>query len=98
MNRSAPVQPAPLEHKTLAPPRESTRSLLRELLVLSMPVLAEQVLHMLVGINDTYLANHLVRDTSKLAQQARLEAMQQMAAAAAAVGTISYILWLVGLI
>ena len=52
-----------------------------------MPVLAEQVLHMFVGLNDTYLANHVERSASA-----------KNAAAAAAVGTVSYILWFVGLI
>ena len=93
MDRTAAVQPVLIERTG-----ETTGSLLRELLLLAWPVLAEQVLHMFVGINDTYLANHLVRDTSKLSGTALTDARSQMAAAAAAVGTISYILWLVGLI
>lgn len=64
-------------------PSESDRLLLRELLVLAIPVLVEQLLHMLVGLNDTYLANHLPRDA---------------AAAGAAVGNISYFLWFFGLL
>jgi putative MATE family efflux protein len=57
--------------------------LLPELLALALPVWAEQALHMAVGINDTYLANHL-----------RSEA----ASAGAAVGTITYFLWFIGLL
>jgi putative MATE family efflux protein len=53
------------------------------LLALALPVWAEQALHMLVGLNDTYLANHLPRDA---------------ASAGAAVGTITYFLWLIGLL
>src|SRR6478736_6316187 len=54
---------------------------------LATPVFAEQVLHMLVGLNDTYLANHVEPGASP-----------RNAAAAAAVGTVSYVLWFVGLI
>lgn len=61
----------------------SNRTLLRVLLVLAGPVLVEHVLHMAVGLTDTYIANHLPRDK---------------AAATAAVGTITYFLWFIGLI
>src|SRR4051794_11010632 len=61
--------------------RES-KGLLKQLLMLSLPVLAEHVLHMAVGWNDTYLANHLPQDK---------------AAAGAAVGTIQYFFWFLGL-
>ena len=47
------------------------------------PVLVEQVLHMLVGLNDTYLANHLPEHAPD---------------AGAAVGTITYFLWFFGLL
>src|SRR5471032_3244423 len=57
--------------------------LLRDLLALALPVWAEQILHMLVGLNDTYLANHLPHDA---------------ASAGAAVGTITYFLWFIGLL
>ena len=74
----------PLDYAAQLPPREqSTASLLRQLGWLALPVLAEHLLHMFVGLNDTYLANHLSTDA---------------AAATAAVGTISYIIWFVGLI
>lgn len=62
--------------------RESNRDLLGQVLRLALPVLAEQILHMLVGLNDTYLANHLPRDAAD---------------AGAAVGTITYFLWFIGL-
>ena len=45
-------------------------------------MLAEHVLHIMVGLNDTYLANHLP---------------QNKAAATAAVGTVGYIFWFIGL-
>jgi len=53
-----------------------------QLLGLSMPVLAEHALHMVVGVNDTYLANHLGAESTD---------------AAAAVGTVTYFLWFLGL-
>ena len=52
-------------------------------MVLAAPVWVEQALHMAVGINDTYLANHLPNDA---------------ASAGAAVGTITYFLWFIGLL
>ena len=57
--------------------------LLRQLLLLAMPILAEQALHSVVGLTDVYLAGHLRRDA---------------VAATAAIGSIAYILWLLGLI
>jgi putative MATE family efflux protein len=60
-------------------------SLLKALLALALPVVAENMLHMMVGLTDVYLASHLPGE--KVA-----------AAATAAVGSISYILWLIGLI
>jgi putative MATE family efflux protein len=72
--------PAPTS--AVAPPT-ARRSLLRELLLLAGPVLAEHVLHIFVGVNDTYLANHLRAADS--------------AAATAAVGTVAYIFWFLGL-
>jgi putative MATE family efflux protein len=58
-------------------------SLLRQLLWLALPILAEQALHSVVGLTDVYLAGHLRRDA---------------VAATAAIGSIAYILWLLGLI
>src|SRR4051812_2567628 len=80
------------------PPRETNARLLRLLLVLALPVLAEHVLHMMVGLNDTYLANHVVKITPTMSAEQVTAAHDQMAAAAAAVGTVSYILWLMGLL
>ncbi len=57
--------------------------LLWQLLALSLPVLFENVLNMFVGLTDTFLAGHLKHDTT---------------AATAAVGTITYVLWLISLI
>jgi putative MATE family efflux protein len=72
--------------------------LFRQLVVLAMPVLAEQVLHMFVGLNDTWLANHVVRLPAHATVDAVNAAHSEMAAAAAAVGTVSYFLWFIGLI
>ncbi len=57
-------------------------SLLRQLLALALPVLAEHSLHIIVGMNDTFLANHLPTERAE---------------SAAAVGTIQYIFWFLGL-
>ncbi len=51
--------------------------------MLALPVMAEQVLNMIVGLTDTWLSNHLGGDP---------------AAPTAAVGTVGYVLWLIGLI
>src|SRR5947207_15804929 len=65
---------------------EANARLLRQLIWLSAPVLAENALHMFVGFNDTWLANHLP-DTPDLRP-----------AAASAVGTVMYLVWFIGLI
>jgi putative MATE family efflux protein len=62
--------------------RASNWTLLRYLFALSLPVLAEHVLHIAVGLNDTYLANHLPTNRAE---------------AAAAVGTVQYLFWFIGL-
>ncbi len=62
---------------------ESTGDLVRQLLALSLPIMVENMLHMAVGITDTYMANTLPENS---------------AAATAAIGTISYFIWFVGLI
>jgi putative MATE family efflux protein len=77
---TATASPAALE---LAPPRETNWAILRQVFVLSGPVWVEQVLHMLVGLNDTYLANHLP---------------EHAADAGAAVGTVTYFIWFIGLL
>jgi putative MATE family efflux protein len=61
---------------------EHEKGLFKQLLWLALPVLAEHVLHMAVGWNDTYLANHLPHEA---------------VAAGAAVGTVQYMLWFLGL-
>ncbi len=76
---------------------ETTAPILRPLVLLALPVLAEHALHILVGMTDTYLANNLV-DTRGLSGVALDAAHETNAAAGAAVGSITYILWFVGLI
>lgn len=78
VNGSAPVV---VEVGSLEVP--STGVVLRELLWLSLPIVAENLLHMTVGLTDVWLASHLPSEA---------------AAATAAVGSIGYILWLIGLI
>ena len=51
----------------------------------------EQLLHSVVGFTDTWLANHLV-------SAGAADADSINAAAGAAVGTVQYVLWLVGMI
>jgi putative MATE family efflux protein len=90
----------PLEY-SVAPPKtapSSTRGLFRELIWLALPVFAEQVLHMFVGVNDTWLANHVVRLPASASAQQIAHARSEMAAAAAAVGSVSYIMWFIGLV
>ena len=72
-------------------------AILRRLALLAIPVFAEHALHVLVGITDTYLANNLVA-TQGLTGGALDTARTTNAAAGAAVGSVSYILWFIGLI
>ncbi|HTL29156.1 MAG TPA: MATE family efflux transporter [Tepidisphaeraceae bacterium] len=76
----------------------SNAVLLRQLVLLALPVFAEQVLHMLVALTDTFVANHLVKLTPDMTAAQIAEGRTQIAAATAAVGTIGYIFWLIGLI
>ncbi|MCS7033812.1 MAG: MATE family efflux transporter [Phycisphaerae bacterium] len=78
--------------------RESTASLLRALLVLAMPVLIEQVLHGFAGLADTWIANHFIRITPQMSAVEVEAARRAMTAAGSAAGTISYLLWFVGLV
>jgi putative MATE family efflux protein len=81
------AHPAPKssgQSPTNSPEDVSSSYLLRQLILLSLPVLAEHILHMLVGLTDTALANRLGGELSQ--------------PAVAAVGTITYILWFVGLV
>src|SRR5579862_7370925 len=79
--RTAPANTPNVDHAA-AP--QGAAALLRELLWLAVPILAENVLHMFVGLNDVYLASHL--------------GGRDAAAATAAVGSITYVLWLIGLV
>src|SRR4051812_23966573 len=75
------ISPAALAYAP--PPAWTTGSLAWTLLRLFFPVLAENLLHMGVGLTDVYLAGNLTAHA---------------AAATAAVGVVGYVLWLVGLI
>jgi putative MATE family efflux protein len=90
MSQTAPIIPTRFEQLPLA--EQSNAALMRELLVLALPVFAEHALHILVGWNDTYLANHIHRY-----QIASDFTRADETAAGAAVGTMAYILWFVGL-
>ena len=59
------------------------RALIVPLVALAVPIVIENLLHMMVGLTDVFLASHLPSDA---------------AAATAAVGNVSYILWLIGLV
>src|ERR1700691_4705078 len=72
-----------VEPRNLIQPRETNSLLVKQLFALAGPVWIEQILHMLVGLNDTYLANHLPNHAAD---------------AGAAVGTITYFLWFIGLL
>ena len=67
------------------------------LTALALPVFAEHALHVVVGVTDTYLANNLY-DTRHLAGDALRAARATNDAAGAAVGSVSYILWFIGLV
>lgn len=77
---------AVLKYETSPAPAKT--SLLRSVLILAIPSLAEQIFNFLVGLNDTWLANNLPKDNGR----------DIAPAATAAVGTISYLLWFIGLI
>lgn len=77
---------------------ESTSMLLRALLALAAPVLVEQLLHAFAGLADTYIGNNVVRISAEMSAEAAAAAQAQNTAAGAAVGTIAYLLWFVGLI
>jgi putative MATE family efflux protein len=69
-------------------PRER---LARAVLLLALPVVAEQFLHSIVGTTDTWMANHLL-------PVAAPDAPAVNAAAGAAVGTVQYVLWFIGMV
>lgn len=72
-------------------------SLIKPLVLLSLPVLAEHALHIVVGMTDTYIANNL-RETRELVGAELSDAHAVNAAAGAAVGSVTYMLWFIGLI
>jgi putative MATE family efflux protein len=76
--------PAPMLNLSALPGPAPSQPLLRVVLALAVPALVEQIFNFLVGLNDTWLANNLPRDIAP--------------SATAAVGTISYLLWFIGLI
>jgi putative MATE family efflux protein len=81
---SAPA--ATLAYERVRP--TSSESLLKVVLALALPSLLEQIFNFLVGLNDTWLANNLPPEGGR----------DVAPAATAAVGTISYLLWFIGLI
>src|SRR4051812_50069174 len=88
----AEAAPRPFEFA----PAPARPRLFRQLVVLAMPVLAEQVLHMFVGLNDTWLANHVARLPAGAPAGALAAARGEMAAAGAARGARSDFLWVIG--
>lgn len=71
---------------------------LGKLIWLAFPVLVEQVLHSFAGLADTWIANHMiVLPTGAPAWEVEA-AQKQMTAAGAAVSTVAYLLWFVGLV
>ena len=80
-----------------APPHAGVWALLGRLTLLAAPVFAEHLLHVFVGWTDTYLASHLVA-TGGLAGDELARGHASNAAATAAVGTISYVGWFIGLL
>src|SRR5438034_1116805 len=79
-----------LEYERQPAPTPGYREIFWLVLALAMPALFEQVFNFLVGLNDTWLANNLPDEFVPM-PAAR-------AGAPAAVGTISYLLWFIGLI
>ncbi len=70
--------------------------LFKALLILALPIMAEHLLHIGVGLTDTYLANNMVL-TSGLSGDALEAARAANARAAAAVGSTTYVAWFMGL-
>src|SRR5688500_15462283 len=81
--RAGPDAPVPAQQPPPVRPPESNLALTWQLLLLTGPILVEQVLHVLVGLTDVYIAGHL---------------RENAAAAVASVGTVAYILWFLGLV
>ena len=87
---TAPVAPPPMVDSA------AWRPLLRQLTLLSLPLVAENLLHIGVGLTDTYLANNVI-PLGGLAGDALAQARGFNANAAAAVGSTTYLLWFLGL-
>ena len=73
------------------------RPLFMSLLMLALPIMAEHLLHIGVGLTDTFLANNMV-PTRGLAGEALAQARVANAHAAAAIGSTTYVTWFLGLI
>jgi putative MATE family efflux protein len=78
------------------PVQESWPRLFKVMLLLALPIMAEHFLHIGVGLTDTFLANNL-RPTAGLTGEALAAARSTNAAAAAAMGSTTYVLWFLGL-
>lgn len=76
--------------------RFAWRPLFWIMVALAVPLCAENLLHILVGLTDTYLANN-VMPVAGLTGEALAQATRYNAAAAAAVGSTTYVLWFMGL-
>jgi len=82
--------------QTLSAEKPNER-LFPKVLFLAAPVVVEQLLHSIVGLTDTWLANHL-NLTQGLTGEVLANANAQNSAAAAAVGSVAYVLWFVNLL
>ena len=69
--------------------RASNLKLLRDLLILALPLMVEHALHIGVGLTDTWLANHI--DPSSSEAEINL-------AAGAAIGPVAYATWFLGIV
>ncbi len=76
---------------------KASENLWKRVLLLALPVAIEQLLHSVVGFTDSYLANNLIV-LSGLEGQALTDARIANQNAAAAVGSVAYILWFIGLL
>jgi len=77
--RRATLDTRPKDAALLSPETLHSRSVLRPILTLALPVLAEQVLNISVGFVDTYLAGNYLQQPRYLA----------------AIGQMAYMLWLI---
>ena len=85
------MNPAAAHLTEFTPAAPARERLLGKVLWLAIPVVFEQLTHSTVGLTDTWLANRLV-------DAATPDANAVNAAAAAAVGNVQYVLWLMGLV